>query len=117
MLIWVLFHKSGSKVLDSHGHLVCGTSHIGEVFQDDFSFAQSSTKCLISGSSSKLSKWHRRLGHMSFDFLCWLSGLGFLQALPLLKFESNFVSVPCRHGKMIVASHSLVNTMMTEQPR
>jgi transposase InsO family protein len=35
----------------------------------------------------------------------------------LLKFESNLVCAPCCHGKMIVASRSLVNTMMTEQPR
>jgi hypothetical protein len=33
----------------------------------------------------------------------------------LLKFESNFVRAPCRHGKMIVAFHSLVNTVITEQ--
>jgi hypothetical protein len=32
----------------------------------------------------------------------------------LLKFESDLVCAPCRHGKMIAASHSLVNTMMTE---
>jgi transposase InsO family protein len=35
----------------------------------------------------------------------------------LLKFESDLVCAPCRHGKMIVASHSLVNTVMTEHPR
>jgi transposase InsO family protein len=34
----------------------------------------------------------------------------------LLKFESNLVCAPCRYGKMIVASHSSVNTVMTEQP-
>jgi hypothetical protein len=34
----------------------------------------------------------------------------------LLKFESNLVCAPCHHGKMIIASHSLINTMMTEQP-
>jgi transposase InsO family protein len=34
----------------------------------------------------------------------------------LLKFESNLVCAPYHHGKMIVASHSLVNTMMTEHP-
>jgi hypothetical protein len=28
----VLFHKSGSRILDSFGHLVCGISHIGKVF-------------------------------------------------------------------------------------
>jgi transposase InsO family protein len=35
----------------------------------------------------------------------------------LLKFESDLVCAPCCHGKMIAASHSLVNTVMTEHPR
>jgi transposase InsO family protein len=34
----------------------------------------------------------------------------------LPKFESDLVCAPCRHGKMIAASHSLVNTVMTEHP-
>jgi transposase InsO family protein len=34
----------------------------------------------------------------------------------LLKIESNLVCAPCHYGKMIVASHSPVNTVMTEQP-
>jgi hypothetical protein len=46
--------------------------------------------------------------------LCRLSGLDLLRGLTLLKFESDLVCAPCRHGKMIAASHSLVNTMMTE---
>jgi transposase InsO family protein len=73
-------------------------------------------KCLISRSSSELWKLHRRLCHLSFDLLCRLSGLGLLRRLPLLQFESNLVYAPCHHGKMIAASHSSVNTMMTEQP-
>jgi hypothetical protein len=44
----VIFHKSGSRVLDSSSKLVCGISHVVRVFQADFSFAQSSMKCLIS---------------------------------------------------------------------
>jgi hypothetical protein len=112
----VLFRKSGSQVLDSSGKLVCGISRLGKVFQVDFSFAQSSVKCLISQSSSELWKWHRRLGYLSFDLLCRLSGLGLLRGLPLLKFENNLVCSPYRHGKMIAASHSPVNTVMTEQP-
>jgi hypothetical protein len=66
----VLFRKSDSKVLDSRGDLVHGISRIGKVFQDDFSFAQSSMKCLISQSLSELWKWNRTLGHLSFDLLC-----------------------------------------------
>jgi transposase InsO family protein len=34
----------------------------------------------------------------------------------LLKFESDLVCAPCHHGKIIAASHSPVNTMMTEHP-
>jgi predicted secreted Zn-dependent protease len=44
----VLFGKSDSHVLDSSGKRICGISRIGNVFQADFSFAQSSMKCLIS---------------------------------------------------------------------
>jgi hypothetical protein len=87
-----------------------------KVFQTDFSFAQSFVKCLISQSSSELWKWHRRLGHLSFDLLCGLSGLGLLRGLPMLMFESNLACSPRRHGKMIAASHSPVNTVMTKQP-
>jgi hypothetical protein len=112
----VLFCKSDSQVLDSSDKRVCGISHIGRVFQSDFLFAQSSVRCLISQCSYELWKWHKRLGHLGIDLLCRLSGLGLLRELPLLKFESNLVHAPCRHGKMIDDSHSLVNTVMTEKP-
>jgi hypothetical protein len=112
----VLFHKSDSHVLDSCCKRDCGISHIRNVFQADFSSAQSSLRCLILQSSSELWKWHRRLGHLSFNLLCRLSGLGLLRGLPLLKFESDLVCAPCCQGKMIAVSHSLVNTVMTEHP-
>jgi hypothetical protein len=111
----VLFLMSSSQVLDSSSKLVCGISRIGKVFQADFSFIQSSVKCLISQSSSELWKWHRRLGHLSFHLLCQLNDLGLLEGLPFLKFESNLVCAPCHHGKVIVASYSPVNTVMTKQ--
>jgi hypothetical protein len=112
----VLFRKSDSHVLDSSGKRVCGISRIGNVFQADFSSTQSSLRCLISQSFSELLRWHRRLGHLSFDLLCRLNGFGLLRGLPLLKFESDLVCAPCHHGKMIAASHSSVNTVMTEHP-
>jgi hypothetical protein len=112
----VLFCKSDSHVLDSSGKRVCGISRIENVFQANFSFAQSSLRCLISQSSSELCKWHRRLGHLSFNLLCRLSGLGLLRGLHLLKFESDLVCAPCHHDKMIAASYSSVDTVMTERP-
>jgi hypothetical protein len=50
----VLFRKSNSRVLDSSGGLVYGVSQIGNIFQADFSFAQSSLRCLLSQSFSEL---------------------------------------------------------------
>jgi hypothetical protein len=74
----VLFCNSDLHILEFSGKRVCGISHIGNVFQDDFSSAQSSLRYLISQSSSELWKWHRRLGHLRFDLLCRLSGLDLL---------------------------------------
>ena len=65
--------------------------------------------CLMAGPSSDLWKWHRRLGHLSFDLLSRLSSLGLIRGLPKLKFEKDLVCHPCRHGKMIAASHPPVN--------
>jgi hypothetical protein len=50
----VLFCKFDSRVLDPSCGLFCGVSRIRNVFQADFSLAQSSLKCLISQSSSEL---------------------------------------------------------------
>jgi hypothetical protein len=44
----MFFHKSDSHVLDSSSNCVCDISRIKNVFQADFSFAQSSLRCLIS---------------------------------------------------------------------
>jgi hypothetical protein len=43
----VLFHKSDSHVLDLSSKCVCDISLIGNVFQSDFSFAQSYLRCLV----------------------------------------------------------------------
>jgi hypothetical protein len=53
---------------------------------------------------------------LSFDLLCRLSSLGLIQGLPKLKYEKDLVCDPCRHDKMVVASHSPVTKMMTSQP-
>jgi hypothetical protein len=53
---------------------------------------------------------------LSFDLLYRLSGLGLLRGLHLLKFQSDLVCASYHHGKMISASHSPVNTVMTEHP-
>jgi hypothetical protein len=50
----VFFCKSGSQVFDSSSIRVYAISRIGKVFQANFSFAQSSMKCLVSQSSFEL---------------------------------------------------------------
>jgi hypothetical protein len=44
----VLFCKFDSHVLDLSGGIVHGVSHIRNIFQANFSFAESSLRCLIS---------------------------------------------------------------------
>ena len=108
--------RSASRVLDSQGNLVCQIVPFGHVCRDDFSHSFGSSRCLVAGSSSKLWKWHRRLGHLSFDLLARLSSLDLIRALPKLKFEKDLVCHPCRHGKMVATSHPPMNQVMTKEP-
>ena len=72
--------------------------------------------CLLAGPSSNLWKWHRRLGHLSFDLLSRLRSLGLIRGLPKLKFEKDLVCHPCRHGKMVATSHQTINQVMITHP-
>jgi len=112
----VRFKKGLSRVLDACGDLICQISPFGRVFSANFSHSSGPSRCLLAGSSSSLWKWHRRLGHLSFDLLCRLSSLDLIQGLPKLKFEKDLVCHPCCHGKMIAASHSPVTKVLTSHP-
>ncbi|WVZ89951.1 LOW QUALITY PROTEIN: hypothetical protein U9M48_036296 [Paspalum notatum var. saurae] len=72
--------------------------------------------CLVASPSADIWKWHRRLGHLSFDLLVRLSSMGLIRGLPKLKAEKDLVCHPCRHGKMVVASHTPVSQVMTSYP-
>jgi hypothetical protein len=45
----------------------------GQVFRADFSQSSGVERSFLDGSSSELWKWHRKLGHLSFDILSRLS--------------------------------------------
>ncbi|WVZ58264.1 LOW QUALITY PROTEIN: hypothetical protein U9M48_008550 [Paspalum notatum var. saurae] len=79
----------------------------------DLTFVFGPTRCLVASPSADIWKWHRRLGHLSFDLLVRLSSMGLIRGLPKLKAEKDFVCHPCRHGKMVTASHTLVSQVMT----
>jgi transposase InsO family protein len=112
----VRFKKGSSRVLDSIGNLVCQISPFGRIFMVDFSKSFGQARCLVAHGSLPIWKWHRRLGHLSFDLLCRLSSMGLIDGLPKLKFEKDLVCAPCKHGKMIAASHAPVTQVMTERP-
>ena len=42
--------------------------------------------------------------------------MGLIRGLPKLKLEKDLVCHPCRHGKMVAASHTPVNQVMTSYP-
>ncbi|WVZ63282.1 hypothetical protein U9M48_012924 [Paspalum notatum var. saurae] len=68
---------------------------------------------LVASPSADIWKWHRRLGHLSFDLLVGLSSMGLIRGLPKLRAEKDLVCYPRRHGKMVAASHIPVSRVMT----
>jgi hypothetical protein len=71
----VLFRPGGSRVSDSRGDLFCMVVPAGQVFRADLSQSSCLERCFLAGSSSELCKWHRKLGHLSFDLVSRLSKL------------------------------------------
>jgi hypothetical protein len=112
----VLFRPGGSRILESRGDLVCMVAPEGQVFRADFSQSSGAERCFLVGSSSELWKWHRKLGHLSFDLLSRLSKLNLFRGLPRLRLEKELVCVPCRHAKMVASSHQPLTDVMTERP-
>jgi hypothetical protein len=112
----VRFKTGCSRSLDSRGDLVCTIVPEGQIFRAIFSQCVGSSRCLVAGVSVEIWKWHRRLGHLSFDFLSRLSGLGLVRGLPKLKYQKDLVCALCRHGKMVAASHPPLTFVMTNWP-
>jgi hypothetical protein len=88
----------------------------GQVFRADFSQSSGVERCFLAGSSSELWKWHKKLGHLSFDLLSRLSKLNLVRGLPQLRFEKELVCALCRHAKMAASSHPPLTDVMTERP-
>jgi hypothetical protein len=70
----------------------------------------------MAGSSSELWKWHRKLGHLSFDLLTCLSKLNLVRGFPRLRFEKELVCAPCRHAEMVASSQPPLTDVLTEHP-
>jgi transposase InsO family protein len=112
----VLFRPGGSRILDSRGDLVYMIVPEGQVFRADFSQSSGVERCFLDGSSSELWKWHRKLGHLSFDLLSRLSKLNLVRGFPRLRLEKELVCAPCRYAKMVASSHPPLTDVMTERP-
>ncbi|WVZ81677.1 hypothetical protein U9M48_029030 [Paspalum notatum var. saurae] len=87
-----------------------------EVFRVDLTSVSGPARCLVASHSADIWKWHRRLGHLSFDLLVRLSSMGLIRGLPKLRAEKDLVCHPCHHGKMVATSHILVSQVMTSYP-
>ncbi|WVZ80793.1 hypothetical protein U9M48_028244 [Paspalum notatum var. saurae] len=112
----VRFKKGACRVLDAEDTLVCSLLPFGQVFRVDLTSVSGPARCLVASPSADIWKWHRRLGHLSFDLLVRLSSMGLIRGLPKLKAEKDLVCHPCRHGKMVAASHTPVSQVMTSYP-
>ncbi|WVZ52162.1 LOW QUALITY PROTEIN: hypothetical protein U9M48_003247 [Paspalum notatum var. saurae] len=106
----VRFKKGACRVLDVEKTLFCSLRPFGQG-RPHICF----WPCTLFPSAD-IWKWYRRLGHLCFDLLVRLSSMGLIQGLPKLKGEKDLVCHPCRHGKMVAASHTPVSQVMTSYP-
>jgi hypothetical protein len=88
----------------------------GQVFRAEFSQSSGVEHCFLTGSSSELWKWHRKLCHLIFDLLSRLSKLNLVRGLPRLRLEKELVCAMFRHAKMVASSHPSLTDVMTERP-
>ena len=103
--------------LESPGELVFEISRYERIFCANFSVSSaSSSRCLVASDSHDLVLWHRRLGHIGFDHLTRVSCKDLIRGLPKLKAVRDLVCAPCRHGKMVSASHPPLTLVMTDGP-
>jgi hypothetical protein len=86
------------------------------VFRANFSQSSGVERCFLAGSLSELWKWHRKLGHLSFELLSRLSKLNLVRGLPRLRFEKELVCAQCRNAKLVASSHPSLTDVMTERP-
>lgn len=113
----VRFKSGECRVLDSSGEHVFGITRFERIFSADFSISSSSSpRCLVASDSHDLVLWHRRLGHIGFDYLTRVSSKDLIRGLPRLKAVRDLVCAPCRHGKMVSASHPPLTLVMTDEP-
>jgi len=105
----VRFKEGACCVLDAEETLVCSLLPFSQVFRVDLTSVSGPAHCLVASPSADIWKWHRRLSHLSFDLLVRLSSMGLIRGLPKLKAEKDLVCHPCRHGKMVAASHAPVS--------
>ncbi|WVZ94452.1 hypothetical protein U9M48_040341 [Paspalum notatum var. saurae] len=89
------FKKGACCVLDAEETLV---------FRVDLTSVSGPARCLVASPSADIWKWHR------------LSSMGLIRGLPKLRAEKDLVCHPCRHGKMVAASHIPVSQVMTSYP-
>ncbi|WVZ89499.1 hypothetical protein U9M48_035893 [Paspalum notatum var. saurae] len=92
----VRFKKGACCVLDAEETIVCSLLPFGQVFRVNLTSVSGPARCLVASPSADIWKWHRRLGHLSFDLLVRLSSMGLSRGLPKLRAEKDLVCHPCR---------------------
>ena len=105
----VRFKKGACRVLDAEEALVCSLLPFGQVFRVHLTSVSGPARCLVASHSANIWKWHRRLGHLSFDLLVRLSSMGLIRGLPKLKAEKDLVCHPSSWQDGCCFPHSCVS--------
>ncbi|WVZ89796.1 hypothetical protein U9M48_036155 [Paspalum notatum var. saurae] len=73
-----------------------------EVFRVDLTSVSGPAHYLVASPSADIWKWHRRLGHLSFDLLVRLNSMDLIRGLPKLRAEKDLNGVVERKNLTLV---------------
>ncbi|GJW19333.1 retrovirus-related pol polyprotein from transposon TNT 1-94, partial [Tanacetum coccineum] len=92
-----------------HVYYVEGLGHnlfsVGQFCDGDLEVAFHSETCYA--TSTKLWLWHRRLSHLNFGIINYLTRLDLVDGLPKFKYGNDHLCSACERGKSKKASHPL----------
>jgi len=82
------------------------------VYMIDMSNIQCNATCLNAFNDDSW-LWHKRLGHISFDFLSRINNKEAVKGIPYLKFEKDRICDACQLGKQTKSSFKSIKDIMT----
>jgi len=111
----VIFDDLTCNVLDRQTNAcVLFSFHENNMYMIDMSNLLCNATCLNAFNKDSW-LWHRRLGHVSFDYLSRINNKEVVKSIPYLKFEKDHICDACQLGKQTKYFFKIIKDIMTSR--